>query len=205
MAIGVRLWVPDGVDSPLDALLGATFAGLAAGRVAAMILQGVNPVTNPGDLIIVRGGVDTGMAAIGAIIALFLLVGRRVQKMDALAPAALLGLGGWHLGCLWRGACLGTESTLPWAWAASGSDITRHPVEIYAALALVVAAFAISRLPATTLARSGAGLLFAAGIRLATEPLRLTITGGPVGWYLAGIAIGLAALVAAVVRRPRPT
>lgn len=205
MAIGVRIWSPAGLDSPLDALLGATFAGLAGGRVAAMIFQGLNPLTNPGDLIIVRGGVDTGVAALVAIIALFLLVGRRVQKMDALAPAALIGLAGWHLGCLWRGACLGTESALPWAWAASGSDITRHPVEIYAALALLAAAFAISRFPATTLARTGAGLLLAAGIRLATEPLRLTITGGPVGWYLAGTAVGLIILVAAFIRRPRPT
>jgi hypothetical protein len=30
-------------------------------------------------------------------------------------------------------------------------------------------------------------------VRLVTEPLRLSVTGGPTGWYIAAIAVGLVA------------
>ncbi|MBA3362072.1 MAG: hypothetical protein H0T94_11510 [Acidimicrobiia bacterium] len=38
---------------------------------------------------------------------------------------------------------------------------------------------------------AGLGLAAAGLVRLATQPLRPSIGGGPVGWYLAGIIVGL--------------
>lgn len=155
-----------------------------------MISQGLNPLTNFADLLIVRGGVGTGAAVIVALATFFLITGRKLNVFDAVAPAGLLGLSGWHLGCLWRGACLGTASELPWAWSETGSSITRHPVEIYAAIGLVAAATLVSTLPARVGIRSGAALFVASGIRLLTEPMRLSISGGPVAWYAAGMIFG---------------
>lgn len=168
----------------------------------AMLAQGLNPVGNLGDVLIVRGGVSTAAATVFAIGTLFLTTGRSLRILDLAAPPALLGLAGWHLGCLWRGACLGTASNLPWAWAEAGSSITRHPVEVYAAIGLAVAAIAVSQLPKRIGLRSSAALGLASLVRLLTEPLRLSLTGGPVWWYLAGVAVGLAGAAAALFSSP---
>jgi len=189
-----------------DDLLSASIAGLAGGRVVEMLSQGLNPLTNPMDLLIVRGGVDTTAATVVALLTLYLVSGRAISRLDAAAPVAMFGLAGWHLGCLWRGACLGTASNLPWAWSEPGSVISRHPVEIYAALGFLAAAWLVSRLPGHPGARAGAGLALAAAIRLATEPIRLSIGGGPVPEYMIGLGIGIAVGVIAFSRgRPGHT
>ncbi|MGA8038638.1 MAG: prolipoprotein diacylglyceryl transferase family protein [Acidimicrobiia bacterium] len=190
--IGTRLWPDDLPDHPLDRMLGAGAAGLVVGRIVAMIVQGTNPITHPGDILIVRGGVHTGAAVIGAMAAYLWSVHGRIAAMDATAAAALLGISGWHAGCLWRGTCLGTASDLPWAWSVSGGVVDRHPVEIYAALAMFGAAFIVARLPRRPLLASGAALAAASLIRLLTQPMRLTVDGGPTGWYLAGVLVGMA-------------
>ncbi len=205
MWVGLRLWPERVPDSAFDALLGSAAAGLLGGRVTAMALQGINPITNLGDLIIVRGGVNTPAAVVFAVVTLFLMTGKHLRSLDALAPTALLGLAGWHLGCLWRGACLGTASSLPWAWSEAGSTITRHPVEIYAALGMLGAAVAVSRLPWTVGVRGGSALALASAVRLMTEPFRLSLTGGPTAWYIAGIAAGLAIALIGSRRDPNPT
>jgi prolipoprotein diacylglyceryltransferase len=201
--IGVRLWAGDQSDSLFDNLLLAAGVGLLGGRVTAMLVQGLNPVSNIGDLLIVRGGVSSAAAAIFAVGALFLTTGRQIKVLDGAAPAVLLGLAGWHLGCLWRSACLGTASSLPWALSEAGSSITRHPVEIYAAVGMLVGAVLVSRLPEHL--RSGAALSLAAGVRLATEPFRLSLTGGPVGWYTAGVGVGVAVIVVSAISYRRLT
>lgn len=197
--------LPDGLERPLDLLLVAAAAGMLSGRLAAMIRTGVSPLTNPLDIIVVRGGVDTGFAALGAIAALLALTRHRLpQAADALAPAALAGLAGWQAGCLWRGACLGSPTDLPWGWAAEGSAIDRHPVELYAAALLVVAVLAVTRTPPRPWRWSGLSLAAAGAVRLVTEPLRPSLTGGPAGWYVAAVAVGLAvALVGPVILRAR--
>ncbi|HSK07817.1 MAG TPA: prolipoprotein diacylglyceryl transferase family protein [Acidimicrobiia bacterium] len=190
---GTRLW-PDGLpDLPADRLLGAGAIGLLVGRISAMIAQGTNPLLHPGDLLLVRGGVDTAGATIGAVAAYLWSVRGEIRYLDAITPAALLALAGWHGGCLWRGACLGTASDLPWAVAEPGSVVSRHPVELYAALALVAAAWTVARLSFRPLARSGLGLVAVGMVRLLTEPMRLSLTGGATGWYIAAIAVGLVA------------
>jgi prolipoprotein diacylglyceryltransferase len=191
--LGIRIW-PEGLpDRNADRLLGAGAIGLLMGRITEMIAQGTNPLLHPGDILVVRGGVHTAGATIGALVAYLWSVRGELRYLDAIAPAALLALAGWHGGCLWRGACLGTSSDLPWALAQSGSVVSRHPVELYAALALALAAWAVARLSFRPLLRSGLGLAAAGMVRLLTEPLRLSLSGGPTGWYLAAIMVGLVA------------
>lgn len=182
--------------------LTAAITGLAVGRVWAMVAAGTNPLTAPGDLLIIRGGVATGPAALGALVMFGWLARRQPWWLaDGMAAAAIAGLAGWHAGCLARtGSCLGTPSDLPWAMTGPGSTIGRHPVEIYAALALAAVAVALAilkvsdRRPAPgTLA--GVALAAAAAIRLVTEPLRPSLGSGPIAWYAAGIALGLGVAV----------
>ncbi len=189
--IGLRIWSDGLPPKPFDVLIGAAVVGLLVGRLAAMVQQDVNPLTAPSQIILVRGGVDTGFATLGALAALAWMLRGRTTLADSLAPSALLGLAGWHAGCLWRSACLGTASELPWAWAQSGSSITRHPVEIYAALGLMAMAALIARLGPRPYLKTGLALAGAGVMRLATEPMRLTLTGGPVAWYTAAIVVGL--------------
>jgi len=195
--LGTRIW-PEGLpDHPADRLLGAGAIGLLMGRITAMIAQGTNPLLHPGDILVVRGGVHTAGATIGALVAYLWSVRGDLRYLDAITPAALLALAGWHGGCLWRGACLGTTSGLPWAFAEPGSVVSRHPVELYVALALTLAAWAVARLSFRPLLRSGLGLAAAGMVRLLTEPLRLSLTGGPTGWHIAAITVGLVAALAA--------
>ena len=186
-----RVWQPD-VDRATDILLGSAAIGLAVGRLAAMIEAGVNPVLAPTDILIVRGGVDTGFATLGAIVALtWTLRDRFPVALDQLAPSALVGLAGWHGGCVWRGTCLGTATDLPWAMSAAGSDIGRHPVELYTAALLVLAAVAVRRMSSRPGSAFGLALAAAGAVRLLTDRLRLSIIGGPTIWYVAAITVGI--------------
>lgn len=190
----------------IDVALGGVVAGVAFGRVASMVLAGTNPLSHPGDLLIVRGGVHTGVAAVAAIAASMLLA-RRVprQPLAALAPAALVGLAAWHGGCLLRDACLGTPSSLPWAIAGPGG-VGRHPVEVYAALLFVLAALALVALrrrygPAPVV---GTAIAFAALARLVTEPMRPVLGSSLVGLYALGVAAGTVVVVVTWLEQREP-
>jgi prolipoprotein diacylglyceryltransferase len=192
-----------------DVALTAAVVGVFAGRIAAMIGDGVNPIAHPADILIVRGGVATGPATLAAL-ATVIWIGRNElwPVLDGLAAAALAGLGGWHAGCVVRDACLGTASDLPWAIAQDGSAITRHPVELYAALLLAIAAaiVAVWRMrgrPAQGLPL-GLALALAGFTRIVTEPMRPTLGGGPTLWYWSGLVLGIAVVAWSWNRRDNP-
>jgi prolipoprotein diacylglyceryltransferase len=213
-AFAGTLWYETGRTNPAgsagrlgDRALAAALVGLAAGRLAAMIAGGTNPLTHPADIIVVRGGVDTGVASLAALATLAWTARHHLAAtLDALAPAALAALAGWHASCTFRGSCLGTPSSLPWAYAQPGSSVARHPVELYAALALAAGALALHlwkrRRPRPGMV-GAAALALAAGVRLGTQPLRLALGPAPYAWYAAGLALGLL-LVLWQRRRPLP-
>ena len=191
-----------------DVGLTAAIAGLFLGRIGAMVAAGINPLADPGQIILIRSGVATPVVTIGTI-TVFAVLARRdlVTAADAIAPAALAALAGWHAGCVTSNACLGTESGLPWAFALPGSEVTRHPVGLYTAAALALAAIALAMWkqhgrPAPGVV-AGFGLIAAGTARLATEPLRVSLTGGPVVLYGAGIGVGCAIVGVAWVRDRR--
>lgn len=160
-----------------DALVVAAVVGMLTGRIVAMVAAGSNPLTSPGDLLIIRGGVDTVGAAIAGLLAFGWATRSDLWHLaDAAAAAATAALAGWHAGCLVRDTCLGTPSDLPWAVAQAGSTVTRHPVEIYTALVLAGTVVAILLYRRRGHARAGvaaAGAVTAAALsRLVTEPLR---------------------------------
>jgi prolipoprotein diacylglyceryltransferase len=165
-----------------------------------MVAAGVNPLTNPFDIVLVRGGVDTVAASIAALATLAWVFRSELTALDVVAPAALLGLAGWHAGCLWTGSCLGAATSGDWG-IVSPAGVARHPTELYAAVALIILAFAVTR-PRTPFVASGLALAAAAGVRAATQPIRPSLTGGPMWAYFAAVGLGL--LVAAFGRRWAP-
>ena len=189
------LWLMGRNDSSVcvrdvwDLALTAVFAGLVVGRIVAMVRGGVNPISF--DFMLFRAGVDTVGATLGAIgMALYMTRGHWPGLLDQLGPAALMGLSGWHAGCLVRGNCLGTPSELPWAWAIEASSITRHPVELYAALALAVAALVAFRFRNRPWLGASLALAFAGLIRLAVFGMQTTLGSAIVWWYLAAAVLG---------------
>lgn len=193
--VAIRLTKPSVPDRPLDRLVGASLAGVAVGRLAAMIMQGTNPLTSPGELLVIRGGVDTVWASLAGVGVLTWSLRKNPRALDALAPAALAGLAGWHGGCVWRSTCLGAASDLPWAWSLPGSDITRHPVEIYAALLFLAGASTVAWIKRPVGAAAAMGVFWAGAARLATEPIRPTLGTGL--WWFYGLAAALGLLIAA--------
>lgn len=174
--------------------------GILVGRLASMIGNGTNPLSHVGDILIIRGGVSTGFASMAAIGA-WLYSTRRDLRVasDAVGVGALMGLAGWHGGCLLRDACAGASTQLPWAISLPGSTVGRHPVELYAAALCIMAALLLRRLPAGSGSAAGWALAAAAAARLVTEPLRLSLGSGPLVWYGAGLVLGLT--IAAVAPR----
>lgn len=197
--IGVRIQRRRGllseVDKPADVLIGGIGVGVIVGRLVSMALSGVNPITNPADILLVRGGVDTAAASAAALATVVWALRDQPTALDALAPAALAGLAGWHAGCVWTGTCLGSATGGDWGLTLPGSDVGRHPTEIYAAVILLAGALAVGRLRAP-LRATGAAIAIAGLARLATEPIRPSISGGPVVWYGAAIGAGVIVVVA---------
>ena len=184
-----------------DLVVIGALAGIVVGRIWAMVSAGTNPITHPADLFIVRGGVDPFAASIAALAAVGWSARHEgLALLDATAPGAVMGLAGWHAGCLVRGACLGSTTNLPWGWTATPAGVDRHPVELYAAALLVLAAVAVTMLwrrhsgtgLATTLAVASA-----AGVRALTEPLRPVLgSGRTVGYAVAAVvSVGAATVL----------
>jgi prolipoprotein diacylglyceryltransferase len=188
-----------------DAGLTSVAVGLLAGRLIAMAQVGINPFTDPAQIILVRSGVSTAGASIAALL-MFAFLARKslLESADAIGPSVLAGLAGWHAGSIVTGSWLGTVSDLPWAQTAQGSAITRHPVELYAAALYLVAAFATAtwkqkgRPPLG--APAGLSLATAGGVMLLTEPMRISLTGGPIWLYATSVAAGLALTLWSLLR-----
>lgn len=187
-----------------DAAVTAVVVGLVVGRIAAMIGAGTNPFTNPADLLIVRGGVDTIAATIAGVGVYAWMVRPEVLRMaDAGAPAAVAGLAGWHAGCTVRDACLGTTTDLPWA-VTGPAGLGRHPVEIYAAILLIVVVIGLilwKRRRSRAGVVAGVAMAAAAVVRAITEPLRPGLGSDLAAWYWAAAVLAAVLVVSSTRRR----
>ena len=68
----LRLRPFDTPNRPFDRLIGAAVVGMFTGRLAAVLVAGINPITNPGQLLLIRGGVDTMWASLAGFATLAL-------------------------------------------------------------------------------------------------------------------------------------
>ncbi len=203
--VALGLWMtgrrrPAGYAAPFGDLMGAVLVGLAVGRLGYLLGEGVDILGRPLDILMVRGGITPVAAGLGALGYLaWTCRSDLLSRTDYLAPAALWGLAVWEAGCWWQGACLGSVSELWWTMALPGSDLTRHPAGMYAALLLAVGALVLSwrGVPGRG-AATWAALGWASGVRLMAPFWSVEAWSGRTWWYLFGLLLGLGGVVAAV-------
>ena len=197
MVAALVLWLsrrrlPPGYSQPFNDLLGAVLAGIAVGRLTYVLGEGIDALARPMELIFIRGGVSpVPAAAAGVGYLAWTCRSDLLRRWDHLAPAVLAGLAVWEGGCWWQGSCLGTPSQLWWAVALPGSDLTRHPVGMYAAVLLIVGAVLLWRRPLRPRGATAAvGLGWASAVRLAMPLWSVGAWSDWTWWYLAGVLVG---------------
>lgn len=187
------------VGDPFNDLLGAVLVGIGLGRLAYLWAEGVNVIADPVELILVRGGISPVPAAAGAVGFLaWTCRSDLLNRMDYLAPAGLSGIVVWEAGCWWQGACLGSPSGLWWAMALPGSELTRHPVGLYAAVLFAAAAIWLLVRPLPWKgATASVALGWAAGVRMIVPLWSVGGWSDRGWWYLVGAIVGLGGVIAA--------
>ena len=151
MAWGMREAGRKGLDGGLVLEFGfyVLIAGLAGSRLFYLLLH---PAELEGSLMRALTFWDGGLVLIGGGItgAVALLVYLSLKKqdvrswLDALAPAAALGLVVGWMGCMFAGCGCGRPSEVPWAVTYTHPDslgplfVSLHPAQLYHALAALV-------------------------------------------------------------------
>src|SRR3989442_5354266 len=135
-------------------------SALGGARLLFHVLHG------PGSGLASMGGIAAGLGAAWAVAR---LTGLRLSAvLDAVAPAALLGLGIGRIGCFLAGCCYGRPTALPWGVVFPDlGPPARHPLQLYSAAGdrlLVAWLVSLSGPPGAVARRAciGLGLLRAA-------------------------------------------
>ena len=207
-----------------DAVFWVAIAAMIGGRVLYFVQNQLGQVAlDPlSGLMIWEGGLSFYGAVIGALIALAVFARRRGLRLamlaDATAPAAALGQGIGHFGCLISGDSFGLPTSLPWAIiyrspaAMAPQNIPLHPTQLYeaAALLLLFAGLWLARRRLNAFGpwtMTSAYLLGLSVVRFGLFSLRdeQTVLLGLKTAQLIGIGIALLALVLLIaVRRRAP-
>jgi phosphatidylglycerol:prolipoprotein diacylglycerol transferase len=145
-------------------------------------------------------------AVFGLVVALAYVQRRKIplaQFADALAPGALVALAIVALGQFLSGDAYGAPAELPWAIELYGES--RHPVQLYDAIAALIGVIVIWRAARKQLADGSIALLttaWASGARVLTEAFRGDAAILPGGYRSAQI-IGLIVLLLALLLMSR--
>lgn len=192
----------------VDAALGPAFAGLAAGRLAAVGIDDARSLGRLSDLLIIRSGVEfwPGVAA-AALFAAWVAYRAGVQssvRLADLTPLAMLGYAGYEATCVVRDGCFGPASSL--GLRPPGTSTTMLPIGILAAIVVGAAAVLLrrqqlERTPAMVVV--GGGLAAVAALRSVSSIWLPHIGGGLTRQHWTSIAVLLTAaptLIALSVR-----
>ena len=204
LAAALVLWLsrrhsPPGSSQPFSDLLGAVLVGMAAGRLAFVVGEGINLFARPMELIFIRGGIAPVPAAVAAVGYLaWTCRSDLLRRLDHVVPAVLAGLAVWEAGCWWQGSCLGSPSELWWAMPLPGSDLLRHPAGMYASALLAAGALLLWGRPLRwNGANAAAGLGWASAVRLSTPLWSVGLWSNWTWWYLVGTVVGVGGVLAA--------
>lgn len=140
-----RKRAPEEYRESIEGVLPYMTVGGVLGARLAFVAMNPSTVTGPLDLFKVwQGGLISYGGLVGAVLAWLLYLKARGLPValltEAMAPTCLLGWGIGRIGCLLNWANeWGVETSVPWAFI--GPDgVPRHPVMLYQALMLILAA-----------------------------------------------------------------
>ncbi len=136
------------VPSFADLAVIPALAGLIVGRLVAVALDAPGSFGRLGDLLIIRSGVEFWPGAVVAV-ALVALEARRqgvppLDRLAALAPAALVGYAAYEACCVFRDGCFGPAA--PIGLRPPGIATTMVPIGLLVAAAVVAAAVVLHRI-----------------------------------------------------------
>jgi len=174
----------------------AASSGVLIGRLTRMLADGIDPLTAPAQIINIAGGVSTVGSGIGTVVVFtFLARHAPVRAGDAIAPAALFGLAGWH-------ASFFTTTTFLRPELLRDTD-----VDLYTTGGLLIAGAALAvwkqrgRPPLGAI--TGTALLASSSILLVAELLHTSPAGGSLMLYSLGMVAGTATIISSPIRRPK--
>ncbi len=147
-AVFIRPWPPAAVEAGvLDTTLGALVIGLAVGRLTALAIDDVGSLTNLGDVMIIRSGVEFWPGAAAGLAWLAYRAHREglsaSVRLAALAPAGLIAWSCFEASCLLRDGCPGPVSAV--GIRPEGLVTRMFPVGLGVAVAAAASAFALDR------------------------------------------------------------
>jgi phosphatidylglycerol---prolipoprotein diacylglyceryl transferase len=124
-------------------LIAALAGGALGAKIPILILYWREIISQHGGWSLLVSGRSIVGGLIGGAISVILLkraLHINERKGDLFAPAIALGIAIGRIGCLLRGCCYGTPTSLPWG-VNFGDGIPRHPTQLYEAL-FMLATFA---------------------------------------------------------------
>ncbi len=131
----------------LDVAIGPAFAGLAVGRVVAVLLTDPTSLGRPTDLLIIRSGVEFWPGVAAAVVVMVWLAHREgvavPARLAGVAPLALVGYASYEAACPFRDGCFGPASAV--GLRPPGLTTTMMPIGILIGLAVAGAALALRR------------------------------------------------------------
>jgi hypothetical protein len=213
-AVFIHPWPPGAVEAGVfDTALGPVVIGLAVGRLAALAIDDPGSLTNLGDVIIIRSGVEFWPGALAGLAWLAIRANRdglsASVRLAALAPAGLTAWSCFEATCLLRDGCPGPVSAI--GIRPEGLVTRMFPVGLGVAVAAAGGAFALDRLHRRGLRSlyvSIVAVMAVAAIRSVASIWLPHIGTGLTRQHATSIAVfilSVAAFLAVRVRRPSAT
>lgn len=182
----------------LDAATAPVLVGLLVGRIVAMVLDDPRGLMRPGDILIIRGGVEFWPGVLAGM-AVAAVAAKRAgtdvsSRLADLAPHALVAYAVYEAFCLVRDGCFGPVASV--GLRPEGIPQRQIPIGLLVAIATVAIAWAVRRLTAASPLR-GVVLALAgvAAVRAAAATWLPRISDGPTRQQLQAVAV-LGALMA---------
>lgn len=131
----------------LDAALPGVFAGLAAGRLAALALDDPAALSRLRDLLLIRGGMEFWPGVAAGLVLITIAARRSAVALDArladLAPFAMWEYALYEALCLVRDGCFGPRAAIGIRPGGLGSP--ELPLGVFMAVAVAAAAIVVRR------------------------------------------------------------
>lgn len=184
----------------LDAATAPVLVGLLVGRLVAMVLDDPRGLSRPGDILIIRGGVEFWPGVLAGMTVAAVAAKRAgidvLSRLADLAPHALVAYAVYEAACLIREGCFGPVAAV--GLRPEGIPQRQVPIGLFVAIATLAISWAVRRVTATSPLRGlGVALVGVAAVRAVAATWLPRISDGPTRQQLQAVAVLGALMVVA--------